>query len=157
MPPSLPSGTVVAYAGNRIPSGWLLCDGSVKNQKDYPVLYNALETSWGKGDSSKGSFHLPDMRGMFLRGVDGNGKNDPDRDSRISSSNNGGNVGNNVGTLQLDELKNHTHSYSSPDKKGKSVFAANPSGGGSDSTGGTETQGKETRPKNVYVFYIIKE
>ena len=49
------------------------------------------------------------MRGRFLRGVDDGAGNDPDAGTRIASAT-GGNAGDAVGTLQVDELKQHNHS-----------------------------------------------
>lgn len=37
-----PSGTIIAFAGLSIPSGWLLCDGTSYLQNDYSSLWAAL-------------------------------------------------------------------------------------------------------------------
>nr|GFD59851.1 hypothetical protein [Tanacetum cinerariifolium] len=74
-----------AYAGFDIPDGWLVCDGRALNSSKYPALYLALGYTWGTGAGRPGDFTLPDMRGMFLRGVDILGHNDPDNNKRVSS------------------------------------------------------------------------
>ena len=173
IPSIVPVGTVVAYAGNNIPSGWLLCDGSVVNQSQYEALSNVIGTFWGNGDHSFGSFNLPDMRGMFLRGVDG-GKNDPDVSSRISI--NGGNS-TGVGSKQEDAFQGHYHDVDSyvhdSGQPGPIKSWAQPGVYDSkltfynhtnctatniikDDSNVTPRVAKETRPKNVYVYYIIK-
>ncbi len=112
---NVPPGTVVAFAGTTIPRGWLLCDGSIRNQKTNSLLFNAIGTAWGSGDATGGSFNLPDMRGMFLRGVDvGDANNDPDHDLRVSRAAIGGNTKNKVGTFQDESLKRHFHIYAHP-------------------------------------------
>ena len=166
IPSSVPIGTVVAFAGNNVPVDWLVCDGSTKNQNKYSSLYNSLGTIWGSGDGSPGSFNLPDMRGMFLRGVDYDANNDLDKNSRISQHN-GGQSGNKVGSIQKDEFKKHNH-------KANMKLGAEPTDGGNraGSASGShgmltptwvsnnlvenEGESSETRPKNVYVIYIIK-
>lgn len=49
------------------PSGYLLCDGSVKNIVDYPVLAALCGTAFG-GDGTT-TFGLPDLRGRLPLGV----------------------------------------------------------------------------------------
>ena len=61
----VPAGTVIAYAGNNVPDGYLLCDGRPVSASQYPALFRAIGTTYG-GNSS--AFNLPDFRGMFLRG-----------------------------------------------------------------------------------------
>ncbi|MDR1195297.1 MAG: phage tail protein [Endomicrobium sp.] len=65
----VPPGTVIAYAGNTIPEGYLLCDGSILSRSDYPELFKAIGTIYGGSGST---FNLPNFKGMFLRG---NGSN----------------------------------------------------------------------------------
>ena len=64
----VPPGTVVAFAGDHIPGGWLLCDGSPVSQTMYPSLFLAIGTAHGSGGAT-GMFNLPDYRGRFLRGI----------------------------------------------------------------------------------------
>lgn len=104
----VPVGTVVAYAGTKasVPTGWLICDGSSLSRLTYPQLYAALGFAWG---GSGDNFNLPDLRGMFLRGVADGSTNDPDRATR-TASNTGGNTGDNVGSVQTDQYQSHSHS-----------------------------------------------
>jgi microcystin-dependent protein len=96
----LPAGTVLPFAGSTAPSGWALCDGSTVSRADNPELYLAVGDAWGNGDGST-TFHLPDMRGKFMRGTDNAAGNDPDSGTR-TAANAGGNTGDNVGTVQGD-------------------------------------------------------
>jgi plastocyanin len=65
-----PPGTITAFAGNTIPVGWKICDGSAISRTSYDDLFIAIGINWGQGDNSS-TFNLPDLRGRFLRGVDG--------------------------------------------------------------------------------------
>lgn len=169
-----PAGMIIAFAGpvENIPFGWLLCDGSEISRSDYNNLYNAIGVSWGVGNGST-TFHLPDLRGMFLRGVSGDLGNDPDADGRIVLADKGGNTGNNVGSYQGDAIRNITglvngSGLSWPDIWGEGAFnVMTSSGGHSNSSSGNGRGfnfdasrvvpvGSDNRPKNVYVTYIIK-
>jgi microcystin-dependent protein len=66
----VPPGTVIAFAGNHGPRGYLLCDGREVDVLNYPDLFRAIGTIYGGNGTSK--FKLPDFRGMFLRGAGGN-------------------------------------------------------------------------------------
>ena len=148
-----PPGTITAFAGNAIPVGWKICDGSAISRTSYDDLFIAIGINWGQGDGSS-TFNLPDLRGRFLRGVDGAAGNDPDANSRTALFP-GGNVGNNVGSYQADEFKAHTHNYSG----GYGAYGG--SGGQAGSVPPLPLQSSssgssETRPKNAYVIYIIK-
>jgi hypothetical protein len=155
----VPPGTIIAFGGMNVPAGYLLCDGKDVSRTTYANLFNAIGTAWGEGDGST-TFHLPDLRGRFLRGVDGGMGIDPDAGSR-TASNNGGNTGDNVGSIQDDEFKSHKHS-SSIDGLSLWYFGANwgmnPSGWSMTTApfGINPSGGNETRPKNAYVQYIIK-
>ncbi|MEN0045500.1 MAG: tail fiber protein [Bacteroidota bacterium] len=160
----MPVGTVLSYAGASVPDGWLLCDGSEVNRDLYPDLFTAIGTAWGTGDGVT-TFHLPDLRGQFLRGVSGSTSEDPNRNNR-NAKYSGGNTGNNVGSYQEDIFKSHNH-VSNRFDSGNQV---NNIGTGSQALGWSgsyqwtnsltvltgETGGSETRPKNAYVNYIIK-
>jgi len=159
-----PSGAIIAYGGTSAPSGWLLCDGSAVSRTTYATLFAAIGIAYGSGDGST-TFNLPDLRGRFARGVDGTANNDPDKAAR-TASNTGGNTGNAVGSLQDDNLESHNHRL----RYGSTAAALAASRGligGSTDQGSyinsglgpafvENSGGNETRPKNVYVNYIIK-
>jgi microcystin-dependent protein len=148
----VPVGTIMLYAGNSIPTGWILCDGSAISRSTYSTLFTALGTSWGQGDNST-TFNLPDMRGRFARGVDAGADNDPDASGR-TALHTGGNTGDNVGSYQSDEIKSHGHLITSGGGFGNTSLRRNGDGG---NTSGTQNEGGlETRPVNAGVYYIIK-
>lgn len=112
--PGLPVGSIVAFAGGRggvgEGSGWMLCDGRELSVAAFPELHAAIGRAWG-GTANGATFRLPDLRGRFLRGVnyDADGPlRDPEATSRVASAD-GGNTGNDVGTLQEDAAGPHTH------------------------------------------------
>ena len=170
-----PAGMIVPFAGpaENIPNGWLLCDGSAVSRSDYANLFDAIGVCWGTGDGST-TFNLPDMRGMFLRGVSGASGYDPDADSRVLLKDNGGNTGNNVGSYQGDAIRNIWGSFYTtsvwPNEGFGFVSTVIEGAGGGQSGGGWDSRsatfnfdasrivpvGADNRPKNVYVTYIIK-
>ena len=103
----VPPGTVIAFAGPVIPDGWLLADGSELVRDDFPRLFDAIGTAHGDGNGSS-TFHLPDYRGVFLRGVDHGAGNDPDASNR-PAANPGGNENDRVGSVQSDAIRQHNH------------------------------------------------
>lgn len=158
-----PAGMIVPFAGpeENIPAGWMLCDGSTISRTDYANLFNAIGTAWGNGDGST-TFNTPDLRGVFLRGVDDTRGLDPDKGSR-TASNPGGLTGNQVGSFQDEDYKEHAHQYYDWFwyDSGNDPSYGTPGG---DDVGQRLNQarwslnrgGNETRPDNVYVNYIIK-
>ena len=172
-----PPGSVMAYMGTNAPPGWLMCDGSVVPKILYPALFAVIGTASGNGNGSTTTFNLPDLRGVFLRGVNGarsDGLGDPG-DGRTTEFT-GGNSGNAVGSYQADAFAAHKHdngSFTSGDPPYLGQYeefgvahydsvlnypypvASWLAGVGE--TGWTSmVGGSETRPKNVYVNYIIK-
>ena len=157
----VPAGTVLPYGGISVPEGFLECNGNTVSRTTYANLFAAVGTSWGKGDGST-TFHLPDLRGRFLRGVDGNSGRDTDSALR-TESNSGGNKGNNVGSVQGDDFKSHNHSVTynqdilTRSSTDRTLVQGNGSAKwGKDAIKISDSGGKETRPKNAYVKYIIK-
>lgn len=163
-----PVGSVVAYAGQELPSdAWMVCDGRALKREDYPDLYAVLRTAHGSGydkaDQTKiADFNLPDLRGRFVRMVDRNSRRDPDAAKRAAPRKNGadGNSGDNVGSIQEDEVKEHDHDYAIYEKDhddddadggGRAFIKKNKSGKKTGRTGGSES-----RPKNIALYYIIK-
>lgn len=170
-----PVGSIMAFGGVNVPSGWLLCDGAAISRTAYASLFAVIGNAWGNGDGVN-TFNTPDLRGRFLRGVDAGTTRDPDAASR-TATNAGGNTGDNVGTLQGEALKAHNHTITDPGHNHTSVnsdIVRNTGGYGtglgtgglgpntitmnSNTTGITvnNSTGTETRPKNASVNFIIK-
>jgi hypothetical protein len=64
-----PVGAVIMYAGNTIPEGYLLCDGSLLSSVTYSLLYGAISTQFGSSTiSGILYFKLPDFRGRVPLG-----------------------------------------------------------------------------------------
>jgi microcystin-dependent protein len=109
----VPPGSIMAFGGstNAIPSGWLLCDGRAVRSSEFTRLFQTIGTAWGSGiddDDATTDFNLPDLRGRFLRGVDGGAGLDPNANVRLANTA-GGNTGNQVGSFQGDAFKTHRH------------------------------------------------
>lgn len=176
---SVPVGTILSYAGHvndsiydgkpavvlleEVP-GYLLCNGAEIDSMVYPKLARVIKDHWGNGsDGDSETMNLPDLRGMFLRGVSGlrnDGKESPDgREEMLIGA--GGNTGNEVGSYQNDALQDHFHGY----VRNETTIQRGTSGGQATVLRGTELAnsygpsgrvGSETRPRNAYVHYIIK-
>ena len=112
------------------------------------------------GDATAGVFRLPDLRGVFVRGVDHGAGVDPDLDKRRSPDNKDAYKG--IGSIQLDALEVHQHHYqeatgTAVSDKGTPAYSQSPT-----STPTTDpitlarTSPYETRARNVAVYYIIR-
>lgn len=137
------AGMIMIWPGGAIPAGWLECDGSTVSRTTEVSIFGAIGTTYGAGDGST-TFDLPDLRGMFVRGLDEGRGLDP---LRV------------LGSDQADAIKqtvitgggaNANWTSSSPD--GKLISPAAQSGNFSITLPGEN----ETRPKNVAMKYIIK-
>lgn len=137
----LPVGTILASMlpegqfNQETGGGWVLADGRLAEGARYATL--------------TGNTKVPDLRGMFLRGlnIDGEG-GDPDGSGRIA------------GDFQADEFKSHRHSV-------RTAYSGSAHAGDISSSNSRENAanagfftdpigGNETRPKNVAVYYYIK-
>lgn len=111
----VPVGSMIIFGGPKanIPAGWLACDGRAYASADYPKLFAALGTSWGNGSTgtggTTGQFNVPDMRGLFARGVNDGSNRDPNAADRVAHLA-GGNTGDKVGTFQEGSIQSHNHS-----------------------------------------------
>ena len=105
--PGQPHGAMQMFGGAAagIPDGWLLCDGRILSATDYPELFTAIGYANGGSGST---FSLPDMRGMFPRGVDSGRGKDKDASSRASAAA-GGSAGDAAGSVQDDAVQCHIH------------------------------------------------
>lgn len=62
-----PVGSVIAYAANAAPVGYLLCNGSAVSRSTYAKLFEKIGTTYGEGDGST-TFNLPNLGGKFIQG-----------------------------------------------------------------------------------------
>lgn len=67
MPSGIPVGTVVYFAANTPPPGYLIADGASLSRTTYPDLFAVIGTTYGMGESSN-TFNLPDLIDRFVQG-----------------------------------------------------------------------------------------
>jgi microcystin-dependent protein len=163
---TVPVGTVVTFAGtlDQVPAGWLECDGRRLSVSTYSVLFGVIGSAFGGDEATY--FYLPDLRGKFVRGVDHGAKNDPDVGKRGAQNAQvqgvppyPGNTTDNVGSTQSSALATHQH-YNSlligdggfPGWEPHDGGIPGPPRAATFADGGTSS---ETRPINVYLYYII--
>ena len=149
------------------PAGWAYCDGAPFSRTDpaYAPLFGAIKIAWGEGDKTT-TFNVPDLRGLFLRGLDTGAKLDPEGAGRA------------IGGIQAAAFASHTHTateaahvhptwavYSGVNvAAGAFNYAGSPDGAQHGATGAdtppqitvAATGGNETRPVNAAINYIIK-
>lgn len=148
-------GEVIMWAGSTAPYGYLICNGSQVSRTTYATLFGIVGTSFGQGNGTT-TFHLPDLRGRFVRGLDGGAGVDPDAAGR-TAMNTGGATGNNIGSVQADAFESHNHSINAvgginvAPVADTSNFSSAPTSIDTNNTGGNET-----RPVNAYLNFIIK-
>lgn len=109
----LPVGCIMMFPNESVPDGFMPCDGSELPIASYPELYAVIGQTfkpaepsplelYQKGKTAKSIsasetiFHLPDMRGLFVRGWDRERNVDSDTDRKF-------------GGLQEDALQGHSH------------------------------------------------
>lgn len=168
----VPTGTIIAFAGATAPKGWLLCDGTIIDAK-----YKRLRSIVGN--------NTPDLRGRFLRGAgtgDGMTSIDPvnvrqyQGDQIKAHKHEKGNLTTTHAGEHSHEIRYHIHWRSFEGEDGserpliydhRSQHGVNDGGyhkrtlnSGNHKhniTGHTANYGgKETRPYNYGVNYIIK-
>lgn len=153
---AVPAGTVVMWATDTPPSGWLECNGSSLLRATYAGLFTAIGTVYGAADSTH--FNLPDLRGRFMRGWDNSKGTDPDAATRTAVTATGATMtaGDHVGTEQDNQIQSHRHTYGYAGVVSFSATGAvvRPDATTNYNTG--YTGGNETRPKNTNLMFIIK-
>lgn len=180
IPQGIPSGVILPFGGNTAPQGYLLCDGSTVSRSVYASLFNAISTLWGTGDGAT-TFHVPDGRGLFLRGKSAATGRDHNAAGR-TAVNAGGSTGDNVGSYQSDCIQNFTGTVrgdAMADANYKQILVGSGAfvnqytsslviNAGGATQGGRVTQlafdppsagartSSESRPQNISVNYIIK-
>lgn len=154
-------GEIRSFAGPSIPKalqsvGWMECDGRDLQIDQYKALHDVIGGTWGSRVPGI-TFNLPDLRGYFLRGWSHGSGHDPEASGR-GQLNVNGSSGDNVGSFQNSAVGPHDHKTNIPNFQS---FSQGDSGGGSHAgivsgyfTTNT-SEGKESRPANVDVIYMI--
>lgn len=93
------TGEIKAFAGDDVPDGYLVCDGSAVSRSAFQNLYNTIGTLWGTGDGST-TFNLPNLIGRF-----------PVGSSTVPVGSSGGS---DQVTLTVSNLPSHSHSVTDP-------------------------------------------
>lgn len=129
---TIPIGSIITYAGNVPPAGYLLCDGSEVKISNYPALFAIIGYTYRQPINLIGqtTFALPDLRGRFALGRDNMNNNltVPYKDGSGTLVNAGGGVANRVSdptsdvvgassgsqnvTLTTQNLPDHKHNLS---------------------------------------------
>jgi len=103
---TIPPGSIMDFAGDAAPPGWLLCQGQLVSRSTYPNLFVAIGTKYGAGDGST-TFAVPDLGGRVTAGKEATA-------TRLTAAGAGidGSVVGAVGGNQY--LMSHTHAVSDP-------------------------------------------
>lgn len=95
----LPAGSIIPYAGNTAPDGYILCDGSAVSRSTYSKLFTAIGTSYGSGDGSS-TFNVPNLKGKVPVGYNSG-------ETEFNSMGKTG--GSKTVTLTTQQIPSHTH------------------------------------------------
>ncbi len=141
------AGEIKMWAGDTIPTGWLLCDGSEVSKTDYPYLYKAIGDLWGVPNSSS-NFKLPNLTGRVPVGYDST-------DTDFAPV--GHTDGEKKHKLTITEMPAHTHSrnyYSSNwcSNGSKSGYHGNSAG----SEKATGSRGGNGAHNNLQPYAVVK-
>lgn len=138
---SVPTGSVMPYAGSSAPTDWLLCSGAAVSRTTYAALFAIIGTTYGAGDGST-TFNLPDMRGRLAAGVDNMGGTAANRitsgGSGITGTTLGAAGGAETVTLATTDIPSHNHTLS------RTITASTGAGSGSNSNSISGTSAAST-------------
>lgn len=180
-------GEIRQFASERVPAGWLECDGNALPIAGHSLLFEVIGNRFGSPEPGK--FLLPDLRGAFVRGWNHGkkpsmpGMSDPGAATRTVTGGgpNYSDGGDHVGTNQPEALHQHKHVDSGHAHGMGHIYrdfaACGPhcgalTGGGSASTqtgnavlggavdadtGQPISTATETRPGNISLMYCIRD
>lgn len=114
---SMPTGSVLNFAGSAAPTGYLLCYGQAVSRTSYAALFAVISTTYGAGDGAT-TFNVPDLRGRVAAGLDSMGGTAANRltagGSGVTGSTLGGTGGAETVTISTSQMPSHTHGISDP-------------------------------------------
>lgn len=131
--PTIPTGTILPFAGPTVPTGYLLCDGSEVLIANYPELFAVIQYNYKALSLLSGvaTFALPDLRGRFPLGKDNMSNSgagiSADRVTEVAADSLGGVGGASEVTLIRNNLPQHVHNLKG--NAGTQFFAFRPATG----------------------------
>ncbi len=108
---TIPTGTILPFAGTIVPTGYLLCDGSEVAISSYPDLFSTIGYNYKPLSLlvGSGTFAIPDLRGRFPLGMDSMGGTSADRVTDVAADSIGGVGGASEVSLTRNNLPEHVH------------------------------------------------
>lgn len=119
IPPAMPAGTVIPYAGSSAPTGYLICDGSAISRSTYSSLYAIIGTTYGAGDGST-TFNLPNLKGKTIVGYNS-------AETEFDALGETG--GAKTHTLTKEQMPSHTHTQNAHTHTINGLYISGTSGG----------------------------
>jgi microcystin-dependent protein len=127
----VPIGSIMPFAGNNVPYGYLLCDGGEIERAKFPDLFDVIGTRYNgiATLNGAGTYRVPDLRGRFALGrhnmdnnidvpngtggfVDnGGGEPTPARVEGTAAQTLGSTSGQSTVVLNKNNLPQHEHSF----------------------------------------------
>lgn len=161
----VPAGAIVIFAITSVPFGYLKANGAAVSRTAYAALFAKVGTYYGAGDGST-TFNLPDLRGVFIRGLDDSRGIDPGRTLyNLQGSQNASHSH----TASSDVQGAHSHGIWSialniATGQGGGHYSVGPSLSANSAVAGAHNHtitvdasgGVEARPINVAMMYCIK-
>jgi microcystin-dependent protein len=156
------TGTVLDFAGNAAPTGWLMCYGQSLLRTDYPNLFVAIGTTYGAADGTH--FTLPDCRGRAVAGKDDMGGTAASRltsaGSGITGTTLGAAGGAQTHTLDTTQIPAHAHGQTaipsgSAGSSGSPVMSNSSSG--SSASGSTSNAGGGLAHNNTQPTIVLNK
>lgn len=154
---SVQTGSILWFAGELVPVGYLECDGRAISRTQFNRLFSVLDTRFGIGNGST-TFNIPDLRGRFVLGKDNMGGTSANRVTATQADTLGAGAGEDKVTLSLPQLPSHTHSYSAASASGSGMsFNGSDDGNVTRTTGSTGgNQPHNNLPPFITLKAIIK-
>lgn len=168
-PMAMPVGVVLAFAGvlgaGSLPleaSGWMPCDGRALDKDEFDELFGVIGYTYSTTAGGQ-TFQIPNLQGVFVRGVDPSGDVDRDLAQRKSVS---GQSYAGVGSIQASALQLHKHRLSAASATAAQSQVGEEAGTilvetttdivPYDTQSPLNTSEYETRPINVALNFIIR-
>ena len=156
----VPVGIIYPFGGSndKVPDGYLPCDGRAVSRTEYSALFNVIGTSFGNGDGTN-TFNVPDMRECVPVGIGTRGSGVAAHDTY------------NLGEFKDDQFQGHKHEIDKPyNNDGAGTYGGEIGNGdrnhsayifyadaiATNNTHGNPRVGSTTHGKQLGVNYIIK-